>query len=110
MEKSSDQGDKSTVSNTSSSSANTTTPILSRAIDLNKTASPDAANSSDSQLTVRKTPPTATIFGAACHSTPDSSQTESDDISPQIQRKRLTHNRDKLPRFSISFDDEINTT
>ncbi|XP_077255309.1 microtubule-associated serine/threonine (MAST) protein kinase dop isoform X6 [Temnothorax americanus] len=39
-------------------------------------------------------------------STPDSSQTESDDISPQIQRKRHTHSRDKLPRFSISVDDE----
>lgn len=37
--------------------------------------------------------------------TPDSSQTESDDISPQIQRKRHTHSRDKLPRFSISVDD-----
>lgn len=37
-------------------------------------------------------------------STPDSSQTESEDISPQIQRKR--HTRDKLPRFSISVDDE----
>lgn len=39
-------------------------------------------------------------------STPDSSQTESDDISPQIQRKRHAHSRDKLPRFSISVDDE----
>lgn len=39
-------------------------------------------------------------------STPDSSQTESEDISPQIQRKRHTHSRDKLPRFSISIDDE----
>lgn len=37
--------------------------------------------------------------------TPESSQTESDDISPQIQRKRHTHSRDKLPRFSISVDD-----
>ncbi|KAL2713773.1 microtubule-associated serine/threonine-protein kinase 3-like isoform X1 [Vespula squamosa] len=39
-------------------------------------------------------------------STPDSSQTESEDISPQIQRKRHTHSRDKLPRFSIPIDDE----
>ena len=38
-----------------------------------------------------------------CFSTPDSSQTESDDISPQIQRKRHVHSRDKLPRFSISI-------
>ncbi|XP_043281471.1 microtubule-associated serine/threonine-protein kinase 3 isoform X2 [Venturia canescens] len=35
-------------------------------------------------------------------STPDSSQTESDDISPQIQRKRHTHSsRDKLPRLDL---------
>lgn len=39
-------------------------------------------------------------------STPESSQTESDDVSPQIQRKRHSHTRDKLPRFSISIDDE----
>lgn len=39
-------------------------------------------------------------------STPDSSQTESEDVSPQIQRKRHTHSRDKLPRFSISVDDK----
>ncbi|XP_001607681.2 microtubule-associated serine/threonine-protein kinase 3 isoform X2 [Nasonia vitripennis] len=111
LDKSNDQGDKSTLSsNTSSSSANTSTPVSSRTVDLNKTASPDTASSSDSQLTVRKTPPAAPTPGTACHSTPDSSQTESDDISPQIQRKRLAHNRDKLPRFSISFDDESNNT
>ncbi|XP_011637584.1 microtubule-associated serine/threonine-protein kinase 3 isoform X2 [Pogonomyrmex barbatus] len=34
-------------------------------------------------------------------STPDSSQTESEDISPQIQRKRHTHSRDKLPRLDL---------
>lgn len=40
-------------------------------------------------------------------STPDSSQTDSDDVSPQIQRKRKnTHQRDILPRFSISIEDE----
>lgn len=40
-------------------------------------------------------------------STPESSQTDSDDVSPQIQRKRKTlHARDILPRFSISIDDE----
>lgn len=41
--------------------------------------------------------------------TPDSSQTDSDDVSPQIQRKRRTthsHARDILPRFSISIEDE----
>uniref|UniRef100_A0A146KVD4 non-specific serine/threonine protein kinase n=3 Tax=Lygus hesperus TaxID=30085 RepID=A0A146KVD4_LYGHE len=36
--------------------------------------------------------------------TPDSSQTESDDVSPQIQRKRRL--RENVPRFSISGDDE----
>lgn len=42
-------------------------------------------------------------------STPESSQTDSDDVSPQIQRKRKTiHARDVLPRFSISIDDDHN--
>lgn len=41
-------------------------------------------------------------------STPDSSQTDSDDLSPQIQRKRRnTHQRDMLPRFSISIEDDF---
>lgn len=40
-------------------------------------------------------------------STPDSSQTDSDDVSPQIQRKRKSaHQRDILPRFSISIEDD----
>lgn len=40
-------------------------------------------------------------------STPESSQTDSDDVSPQIQRKRRTgHSRDMLPRFSISVEDD----
>ncbi|KAG4079765.1 hypothetical protein HA402_014896 [Bradysia odoriphaga] len=39
-------------------------------------------------------------------STPESSQTDSDDVSPQIQRKRKTGHRDILPRFSISVEDE----
>lgn len=40
-------------------------------------------------------------------STPESSQTDSDDVSPQIHRKRKTgHNRDILPKFSISVEDE----
>ncbi|XP_055373331.1 uncharacterized protein LOC129606738 isoform X2 [Condylostylus longicornis] len=41
-------------------------------------------------------------------STPESSQTDSDDLSPQIQRKRKTNlsNRELLPRFSISIEDE----
>lgn len=39
-------------------------------------------------------------------STPESSQTESDDVSPQVQRKRRLHSREGLPRFSISVEDE----
>ncbi|KAL1129727.1 hypothetical protein AAG570_012671 [Ranatra chinensis] len=40
--------------------------------------------------------------------TPESSQTESDDVSPQIQRKRRMQNREalQLPKFSISVEDE----
>uniref|UniRef100_A0A182W1Z9 non-specific serine/threonine protein kinase n=1 Tax=Anopheles minimus TaxID=112268 RepID=A0A182W1Z9_9DIPT len=39
-------------------------------------------------------------------STPESSQTDSDDVSPQIQRKRkIVHNR-ILPKFSISIEDD----
>jgi microtubule-associated serine/threonine kinase len=42
-------------------------------------------------------------------STPESSQTDSDDVSPQIQRKRKTghSSKDILPRFSISVEDEF---
>lgn len=39
-------------------------------------------------------------------STPESSQTESDDVSPQVQRKRRLHSRESLPRFSISVEEE----
>lgn len=49
------------------------------------------------------------ISSLACRktfSTPESSQTDSDDVSPQIQRKRKTGHRDILPRFSISVEDE----
>lgn len=59
------------------------------------------SSSNESQLTVKNIPAEGTSINL---STPDSSQTESEDISPQIQRKR--HSRDKLPRFSISIDDE----
>lgn len=62
------------------------------------------SSSNESQLTIVKS---TQAEGASINlSTPDSSQTESEDISPQIQRKRHTHSRDKLPRFSISIDDE----
>ncbi|XP_018565731.1 microtubule-associated serine/threonine-protein kinase 3 isoform X3 [Anoplophora glabripennis] len=40
-------------------------------------------------------------------STPESSQTDSDDVSPQINRRRkAAHSRDILPKFSISVEDE----
>lgn len=41
-------------------------------------------------------------------STPESSQTDSDDLSPQIQRKRRTgpQQRGPLPKFSISIEDD----
>ncbi|ERL85169.1 hypothetical protein D910_02591 [Dendroctonus ponderosae] len=39
--------------------------------------------------------------------TPESSQTDSDDVSPQIYRRRKAgHGRDILPKFSISVEDE----
>lgn len=48
-------------------------------------------------------------FGApVSHSTPESSQTESEDISPQIQRRRKVHSHSTsaIPKFSISGDEE----
>nr|XP_023012792.1 microtubule-associated serine/threonine-protein kinase 4 [Leptinotarsa decemlineata] len=40
-------------------------------------------------------------------STPESSQTDSDDVSPQVnRRKKPGHGRDFLPKFSISVEDE----
>lgn len=43
-----------------------------------------------------------------CQSTPESSQTESEDVSPQVQRRRRLHghSRDVLPRFSISGEED----
>lgn len=63
--------------------------------------SPATITAGESQLAVLKSD--AAGGTSICLSTPDSSQTESDDISPQIQRKRHIHSRDKLPRFSISI-------
>ncbi|XP_058796475.1 microtubule-associated serine/threonine-protein kinase 3 isoform X2 [Phymastichus coffea] len=73
---------------------------------------------SDSQSTLKKLPPTPSPCsgGIHYHSTPESSQTESDDISPQIQRKRHAHARDKLPRLNLtasntdSADDKHNSS
>uniref|UniRef100_A0A1B6MUK8 non-specific serine/threonine protein kinase n=1 Tax=Graphocephala atropunctata TaxID=36148 RepID=A0A1B6MUK8_9HEMI len=47
-----------------------------------------------------------TVLGTEQPSTPESSQTESDDVSPQVQRKRRLHTREGLPRFSISTEDD----
>ncbi|XP_070159421.1 microtubule-associated serine/threonine-protein kinase 3 isoform X2 [Polyergus mexicanus] len=58
------------------------------------------SSSNESQLTVVKG--TRTEGASINLSTPDSSQTESEDISPQIQRKRHTHSRDKLPRLDLA--------
>ncbi|XP_076668775.1 microtubule-associated serine/threonine (MAST) protein kinase dop isoform X3 [Andrena cerasifolii] len=61
--------------------------------------SPATVTSGESQLTVIKN---AQVEGTSISlSTPDSSQTESEDISPQIQRKRHVHSRDKLPRLDL---------
>jgi len=58
------------------------------------------------QAAMAATPPTATV-GSFSRSTPESSQTDSDDFSPQINRKRKgVCARDILPRFSISIEDE----
>lgn len=43
------------------------------------------------------------------HSTPESSQTESDDVSPQIQRRWHPNVKDVVPRFSISLDEDKQT-
>ena len=64
-----------------------------------------ASTSGESRITVVKTNTSIEGNSVVNLSTPDSSQTESDDISPQIHRKRHSHSsRDKLPRFSISID------
>ncbi|XP_043484875.1 microtubule-associated serine/threonine-protein kinase 3 isoform X4 [Leptopilina heterotoma] len=65
----------------------------------NSFTSPATISSGDSQLTIVKSEGTS---GTICLSTPESSQTESDDISPQIQRKRHIHSRDKLPRLDLA--------
>ncbi|GAB6022280.1 Microtubule-associated serine/threonine-protein kinase 2 [Chamberlinius hualienensis] len=39
-------------------------------------------------------------------STPESSQTESEEVSPQIQRRRRPNMRELVPRFSVSTEDD----
>lgn len=79
----------------------TVAEILDKSLDLSL-ASPASITSGGSHATIKN--PLAEASLNVSLSTPESSQTESDDISPQIQRKRHTHARDKLPRFSISID------
>ncbi|CAL1688614.1 unnamed protein product [Lasius platythorax] len=64
------------------------------------TPSTTISSSNESQLTIIKG--TQAEKASINLSTPDSSQTESEDISPQIQRKRHTHSRDKLPRLDLA--------
>lgn len=72
-------------------------------MDKSNASTPATISSNESQLTIVRS---NQVEGMSINlSTPDSSQTESEDISPQIQRKRHI-SRDKLPRFSISVDDE----
>ncbi|XP_073999406.1 microtubule-associated serine/threonine (MAST) protein kinase dop isoform X1 [Rhodnius prolixus] len=47
-----------------------------------------------------------TLTADQAPTTPESSQTESDDVSPQIQRKRRLQGKESVPRFSISVEDE----
>lgn len=79
---------------------------------------PDAKSENDiktDQIFTQVTPPNNKIDNrkisldlSLCNmSTPESSQTDSDDVSPQIYRRRKTgHGRDILPKFSISVEDE----
>ncbi|XP_034933867.1 microtubule-associated serine/threonine-protein kinase 3 isoform X2 [Chelonus insularis] len=60
------------------------------------------ASSGDSRSTIKKNPSAETLVSNVNFSTPESSQTESDDISPQIQRKRHNYVRDKLPRIDLT--------
>ncbi|XP_039303288.1 microtubule-associated serine/threonine-protein kinase 3 isoform X2 [Solenopsis invicta] len=57
------------------------------------------SSSNEAQLSIKNSQVERTSINL---STPDSSQTESEDISPQIQRKRHAHSRDKLPRLDLA--------
>lgn len=88
---------KPSVTNASATSITTTTTLTT-------TSSTTSTVTTDRRLADihRKL---ATI--ATARSTPESSQTDSDDFSPQIARKRKgVCARDILPRFSISIEDE----
>ncbi|CAB0016744.1 unnamed protein product, partial [Nesidiocoris tenuis] len=65
-------------------------------------------NKTEDLLAVEPSPPPPPPPLPLHLTTPDSSQTESDDVSPQIQRKQRRL-RDNVPRFSISGDEETST-
>lgn len=80
---------------------------LDKSSDTSSTSPASSIVSGESRITVIKKPPTEALATGINLVTSESSQTESDDISPQIQRKRHVHARDKLPRFSISIDGDL---
>ncbi|XP_017889113.1 microtubule-associated serine/threonine-protein kinase 3 isoform X2 [Ceratina calcarata] len=85
-------------SNTSTSTSFETPPKADRS-NASYTSHATVTSGESSQLTVLKN---SQVEGTSVGlSTPDSSQTESEDISPQIQRKRHVHSRDKLPRLDL---------
>ncbi|XP_059490819.1 microtubule-associated serine/threonine-protein kinase 3 isoform X3 [Neocloeon triangulifer] len=60
-----------------------------------------------SPLALPPTPDTEEAPRLPEKNTTESSQTEeSDEISPQVRRRRRLHSKDSLPRFSISIEDE----
>ncbi|XP_075161364.1 microtubule-associated serine/threonine (MAST) protein kinase dop isoform X2 [Haematobia irritans] len=81
-----------TTATTSSTSSTTTTATIKSGTSLISTITTDRKLADTHKL---------------ARSTPESSQTDSDDFSPQIARKRKgVCARDILPRFSISIEDE----
>lgn len=93
------------LSNPTSSSSTTACNALATAISSTSSTTIKTITSSiaTTQTTDRKLADTHKL----ARSTPESSQTDSDDFSPQIARKRKgVCARDILPRFSISIEDE----
>lgn len=70
-----------------------------------KVSNPEPTSSSSSSVSVKNLQDPFKILNRNI-STPESSQTDSDDVSPQIQRKRKTiSHREILPKFSISVEE-----
>ncbi|CAN8004347.1 unnamed protein product [Ixodes hexagonus] len=66
--------------------------------------SSESGSAGEGSTLLPRTPPSDTSKGPL--GTPESSQTESDELSPQVQRRRRMGIRDVLPRFSISVEEE----